>query len=128
MMVQRFFVTILLSLVGSQTSYVTAFAPPTTPISSATGTITPFRQTAASSNGGSKTILSMSSEPKKETTWDRITGPKLFKTVTNWEGIHSVPLVPLRVMVGLLMIHHGSEGTMRDLVWQHNVCFQYFFV
>ena len=23
---------------------------------------------------------------KKETTWDRITGPKLFKTVTNWEG------------------------------------------
>lgn len=47
---------------------------------------------------------------KKETTWDRITGPKLFKTVTNWEGIHSVPLVPLRVMTGLLMIHHGSEG------------------
>lgn len=47
---------------------------------------------------------------KKETTWDRITGPKLFKTVTNWEGIHSVPLVPLRIMTGLLMIHHGSEG------------------
>ena len=112
MMVQSFFVTILLSLVGSQTSYVSAFAPPAQ--ISATGS-TPFRQTASSS-GGSKTILSMSSEPKKETTWDRITGPKLFKTVTNWEGIHSVPLVPLRVMVGLLMIHHGSEGTMRDLV------------
>ena len=46
----------------------------------------------------------------KETTLDRLTGPKLFKTVTNWEGIHSVPLVPLRVLTGVLMIHHGSEG------------------
>ncbi|GAX23540.1 hypothetical protein FisN_14Hh283 [Fistulifera solaris] len=46
----------------------------------------------------------------KETTWDRITGPKLFKTVTNWQGIHAVPLVPLRILTGLLMIHHGSEG------------------
>jgi putative oxidoreductase len=52
----------------------------------------------------------MVEEKKKETTWDRLTGPKLFKTVTNWEGIHSVPLVPLRIMTGLLMIHHGSEG------------------
>jgi len=52
----------------------------------------------------------MADEAKKETTWDRITGPKLFKTVTNWQGIHSVPLVPLRIMTGLLMIHHGSEG------------------
>ena len=34
----------------------------------------------------------------------------VFKTVTNWQGIHSVPLVPLRIMTGLLMIHHGSEG------------------
>lgn len=49
-------------------------------------------------------------EAKKETTWDRITGPKLFKTVTNWSGIHSVPLVPLRILAGLLMVHHGSEG------------------
>lgn len=49
-------------------------------------------------------------EQKKETTWDRITGPKLFKTVTNWNGIHSVPLVPLRILTGALMIHHGSEG------------------
>ena len=48
----------------------------------------------------------------KETTWDRITGPKLFKTVTNWSGIHAVPLVPLRVLTGLLMIHHGSEGEL----------------
>lgn len=58
--------------------------------------------------------LRMSSEPeaKKETTWDRITGPKLFKTVTNWNGIHSVPLAPLRIMTGLLMIHHGSEGKL----------------
>lgn len=59
------------------------------------------------------THLRMSAEPdeeKKETTWDRITGPKLFKTVTNLEGIHSVPLVPLRIMTGLLMVHHGSEG------------------
>merc|ERR1712238_639611 len=55
------------------------------------------------------TILS-SVDKKKETTWERITGPKLFKTVTNWEGIHSVPLVPLRILTGLLMIHHGSEG------------------
>jgi len=47
---------------------------------------------------------------KKETTLDRLTGPKLFKTVTNWEGIHAVPLVPLRILTGLLMIHHGSEG------------------
>merc|ERR1719223_2593623 len=51
-----------------------------------------------------------SSSTKKETTWDRITGPKLFKTVTNWQGIHSVPLAPLRILTGLLMIHHGSEG------------------
>uniref|UniRef100_A0A7R9WSE8 DoxX family protein n=1 Tax=Craspedostauros australis TaxID=1486917 RepID=A0A7R9WSE8_9STRA len=50
------------------------------------------------------------SDDGKETTWDRITGPKLFKTVTNWQGIHSVPLVPLRILTGLLMIHHGSEG------------------
>jgi putative oxidoreductase len=58
--------------------------------------------------------LALSANPnddkKKETTWDRITGPKLFKTVTNWNGIHSVPLVPLRILTGLLMIHHGSEG------------------
>jgi hypothetical protein len=53
----------------------------------------------------------MATDPEtKETTWDRITGPKLFKTVTNWQGIHSVPLVPLRILTGLLMIHHGSEG------------------
>ena len=57
-------------------------------------------------------MLSMANDPdaKKETTWERITGPKLFKTVTNWEGIHAVPLVPLRIITGLLMIHHGSEG------------------
>ena len=47
---------------------------------------------------------------KDETLIDRLTGPKLFKTVTNWNGIHSVPLVPLRILTGLLMIHHGSEG------------------
>jgi uncharacterized membrane protein YphA (DoxX/SURF4 family) len=47
---------------------------------------------------------------EKETTWDRITGPKLFKTVKRTEGIHAVPLVPLRVIAGILMIHHGSEG------------------
>ena len=46
----------------------------------------------------------------KETTLDRITGPKLFKTVTKNEGIHAVPLVPLRILTGVLMIHHGSEG------------------
>merc|ERR1712091_206122 len=47
---------------------------------------------------------------KKETTWDRLTGPKLFKTVKRTEGIHAVPLVPLRVLTGVLMMHHGSEG------------------
>jgi hypothetical protein len=54
----------------------------------------------------------MAADPgtKKETFIDRLTGPKLFKTVTNWNGIHSVPLVPLRILTGLLMIHHGSEG------------------
>jgi len=56
------------------------------------------------------TTALQSTETPKETTWDRITGPKLFKTVTNWNGIHSVPLVPLRIMTGLLMMHHGSEG------------------
>ena len=61
-------------------------------------------------------MLRMAADPemKKETTWDRITGPKLFKTVTNWQGIHSVPLVPLRILTGLLMIHHGSEGKTVD--------------
>jgi len=48
--------------------------------------------------------------PAKETTWDRLTGPKLFKTVKRTEGIHAVPLVPLRVLTGVLMMHHGSEG------------------
>lgn len=52
----------------------------------------------------------MDNKKPTETTWDRITGPKLFKTVTNWEGVHSIPLVPLRILTGLLMIHHGSEG------------------
>jgi uncharacterized membrane protein YphA (DoxX/SURF4 family) len=54
--------------------------------------------------------LFMSEGAKKETTWDRMTGPKLFKSVTKLEGIHSVPLIPLRIFTGLLMIHHGSEG------------------
>ena len=63
-------------------------------------------QATTVTNSGTRLHLSA----KKETTWDRLTGPKLFKTVTNWEGIHSVPLVPLRIMTGLLMLHHGSEG------------------
>ena len=54
--------------------------------------------------------LYMSNEIKKETTWERMTGPKLFKSVEKIDGIHSVPLVPLRILTGLLMIHHGSEG------------------
>lgn len=60
----------------------------------------------------SNNVLQMAADPemKKETTLDRLTGPKLFKTVTNWNGIHSVPLVPLRILTGLLMVHHGSEG------------------
>lgn len=47
---------------------------------------------------------------KKETTWDRITGPKLFKTVTKMQGVHNVPLVLLRIGAAALMLHHGSEG------------------
>jgi hypothetical protein len=68
--------------------------------------------TLSRSNRPNVVTLAMAADPdlKKETTWDRITGPKLFKTVTNWEGIHSVPLVPLRILTGMLMIHHGSEG------------------
>lgn len=54
--------------------------------------------------------LYMSNEIKSETTWERMTGPKLFKSVEKVEGIHSFPLVPLRILTGLLMIHHGSEG------------------
>eukprot|EP00931_Biecheleriopsis_adriatica_P014441 TRINITY_DN116254_c0_g1_i1.p1 TRINITY_DN116254_c0_g1~~TRINITY_DN116254_c0_g1_i1.p1 ORF type:complete len:227 (-),score=27.18 TRINITY_DN116254_c0_g1_i1:50-730(-) len=46
----------------------------------------------------------------EESTLQKITGPKLFKSVTKIEGIHSVPLLPLRVGSGILMIHHGSEG------------------
>ena len=57
-----------------------------------------------------RSSIRCSAEPKKETTLDRLTGPKLFKTVTNWQGIHAVPLVPLRIAAGVLMIHHGSEG------------------
>eukprot|EP00553_Chaetoceros_curvisetus_P002521 CAMPEP_0204617690 /NCGR_PEP_ID=MMETSP0717-20131115/4596_1 /ASSEMBLY_ACC=CAM_ASM_000666 /TAXON_ID=230516 /ORGANISM="Chaetoceros curvisetus" /LENGTH=221 /DNA_ID=CAMNT_0051631289 /DNA_START=52 /DNA_END=717 /DNA_ORIENTATION=+ len=84
---------------------VVAFAPRCTP-----NVLQPI---SSSSQIPSLNPLHMSADPddtKKETTWDRITGPKLFKTVTNWQGIHSVPLVPLRIMTGLLMIHHGSEG------------------
>ena len=33
------------------------------------------------------------------------------KQTLHKQGIHSVPLVPLRILTGLLMIHHGSEGT-----------------
>jgi uncharacterized membrane protein YphA (DoxX/SURF4 family) len=55
-------------------------------------------------------LVVRSSVNGKETVLNRITGPKLFKTVTTWEGIHAVPLLPLRVMSGLLMVHHGSEG------------------
>lgn len=49
-------------------------------------------------------------QAQKESTWDRLTGPKLFKIVKKTEGIHAVPLVPLRIAAGVLMMHHGSEG------------------
>ena len=73
---------------------------------------TPSKLTRMPAVAHPMTRLEMAADPeaKKETTWDRITGPKLFKTVTNWSGIHSVPLVPLRILTGMLMIHHGSEG------------------
>jgi hypothetical protein len=71
---------------------------------------------ASSHRNNVKLAMAADPEAKKETTWDRITGPKLFKTVTNWEGIHAFPLVPLRILTGLLMIHHGSEGEFRGSV------------
>jgi len=45
-----------------------------------------------------------------ESTLDKITGPKLFKSVKKLEGVHTVPVTLLRVASGVLMIHHGSEG------------------
>ena len=39
---------------------------------------------SSSSSSSSFSQLLMAKDPK-ETTWDRITGPKLFKTVTNWQ-------------------------------------------
>ena len=83
-----------------------AFAPST---SNLHRRVLPSPPTTPGSTRHSSTAIFSSTE-KKETNWDRVTGPKLFKTVTNWEGIHAVPLVPLRIMTGLLMIHHGSEG------------------
>jgi putative oxidoreductase len=59
---------------------------------------------------GTSHALRCSPPIMKETTLDRLTGPKLFKTVAKTEGIHAAPLVPLRVLTGVLMIHHGSEG------------------
>ena len=58
----------------------------------------------------SKCVRRVAVSVGKETTWDRLTGPKLFKSVKKTEGIHAVPLVPLRVLTGVLMMHHGSEG------------------
>ena len=72
-------------------------------VSVACGFITPTRHAA-------KPTFDPLHLSKKESTWDRLTGPKLFKTVKRTEGIHAVPLVPLRVIAGILMIHHGSEG------------------
>ena len=90
---------------------VSSFAPTTFHVGSSSSHMNPWRSVASSSSSSSLNLgPSDESSKKKETTWDRITGPKLFKTVTNWQGIHSVPLVPLRILTGLLMIHHGSEG------------------
>jgi hypothetical protein len=82
----------------------------------------PVSIAASASISASISRLSMAADPEsgkpKESFVDRLTGPKLFKTVTNWNGIHSVPLVPLRILTGLLMIHHGSEGAcMRRLLF-----------
>ena len=57
---------------------------------------------------------------KKETTWDRITGPKLFKTVTNWEGIHSVPLVPLRIMTVVTKTMNSNGSFPCSIDWFPN--------
>mmetsp|Transcript_20776 Transcript_20776/g.41871 ORF Transcript_20776/g.41871 Transcript_20776/m.41871 type:complete len:229 (+) Transcript_20776:3-689(+) len=55
--------------------------------------------------------ISMQLDPsKKETTLDKLVGPKLFKSVEKVTGVHAVPIVPLRIVSGILMIHHGNEG------------------
>lgn len=65
---------------------------------------------APSKQGGASRRVAARMAQQKETTWDRLTGPKLFKSVEKTSGIHSVPLVPLRLLTGVLMVHHGSEG------------------
>jgi len=85
----------------------TAFTSPKLSFGVESGLIKSRPQSYVSPAVRSQGSLCMS---KDETFLDRLTGPKLFKTVTNWQGIHSVPLVPLRILTGLLMIHHGSEG------------------
>jgi len=79
-------------------------------LSSPSATVDAFQTRPAASVSSSRLSMAADPESKKESFVDRLTGPKLFKTVTNWNGIHSVPLVPLRILTGMLMIHHGSEG------------------
>ena len=105
----RFVWLLCLSLGGGVCSFAPTTTTKTTTIHVGSRMNQPWRSVDSSSLGLSPKDES-SSSTKKETTWDRITGPKLFKTVTNWQGIHSIPLVPLRILTGLLMIHHGSEG------------------
>jgi uncharacterized membrane protein YphA (DoxX/SURF4 family) len=106
----RFISVILFSLIGIATCYVSHD-------STTLGTVVYPSRTrecryCREFTGGirKKSLLYMSSETKKETTWERMTGPKLFKSIEKIDGIHSVPLAPLRIVTGLLMIHHGSEG------------------
>ena len=98
-----------LTIFTASLSFSEAFVPMTSSPMKCPGSAT-FSATKPLNNGRDVIGVSLSMSKEKETTWDRITGPKLFKTVTNWSGIHSVPLVPLRILTGLLMIHHGSEG------------------
>lgn len=77
----------------------------------------PTRQTWGAPSAAGQLGVLRARVPLMESTWDKLTSPKLFKTVTDWNGIHSAPLVPLRVLSGVLMVHHGSEGGF----WPANV-------
>ena len=62
-----------------QNNNVQTRTTPATPL-----TNRPPRSLSSSPSSSSFSQLLMAKDPK-ETTWERITGPKLFKTVTNWQ-------------------------------------------
>ena len=56
----------------------------TTPATPLTNRPRSLSSSPSSPSSSSFSQLLMAKDPK-ETTWERITGPKLFKTVTNWQ-------------------------------------------